>query len=60
MKLNQCLLILTGDNTVIQQEPITGMIIVVVTVIKCQVIRKPCNRENLQPDVYNIVDMSFN
>lgn len=57
MKLNQRLLILTGENTVIQQEPITGMIIVVVIVIKCQLIRKPRNREDLQPDVDNVVQM---
>lgn len=47
MKLNRHLLILTGDNTVIQHEAITGMIIVIVIVIKWHVIRKQGNMEVL-------------
>lgn len=60
MKLNRSVLILTGDNTVIQQEPIRGTIIIVVTVIKCNVIRKPGNREDLQPDVYKVQQHKWN
>lgn len=51
---------MTGDNTVIQQEPITGTIIIVVTVIKCNVIRKPGSRKDLQPDVYKVQQYKWN
>lgn len=47
MKLHQRSLILTGDNTVTQHKAITGMIIVMGIVIKCNVIRRAFNREVL-------------